>query len=310
MREEPGLDAGVGGRVSARSVPRAAYVVVHGLDEGLDALELHHPAQPVDEGDLDLDAVELEVVAVEDVGLHAAVPLAVEGRVGADARSRRGSVSPVSSRVSQPAYTPSAGARVDRRDRDVGRRVAQLAAALVALDDGAADGERSAQRLRRAGDVTGGQALADVGRAPHLRSAVERARPRSRSRAPPRPRRSVATSPAALAPKRKLAPTTTARGVQRVDEDPVDELLRRPGRDLAVEGDHQDRVDAGAPRAAGRASRSRSGSAGRARAAAPPSGAGRRSPPRPCRCRGARRWPAPRASTWGARGARRRSCRC
>ena len=107
VREEPGLAplrSGLrsAGSVSAEDLAGAVDVVVHRLDERVDALERHHPAQPFDERHLDLDAVELEVVAVQDVGLDPALALAVEGRVGADADRRR-VASPVSSRRSQPA---------------------------------------------------------------------------------------------------------------------------------------------------------------------------------------------------------------
>ena len=60
------------------------------------------------------------------------------------------------------------------RDRHVGRRVAELAAAPVAAHHDAAHGERSAERLGGTRDVAGGEAGADVGRRPHLRPAVER----------------------------------------------------------------------------------------------------------------------------------------
>ena len=58
-------------------------VGVHLGDQRLHAGVLHLAAQPRVEVDGDLDPVELEVVAVEDVGLDAALQ-PVEGRVGAD----------------------------------------------------------------------------------------------------------------------------------------------------------------------------------------------------------------------------------
>ena len=67
-----------------RTIRRARDVVVHLLDQLVDGVEAHHPPQPVHEGDLDLDAVELQVVTVEHVGLDPAVAFAVERRVGAD----------------------------------------------------------------------------------------------------------------------------------------------------------------------------------------------------------------------------------
>src|SRR3954453_6351945 len=66
-------------------LPGAPYVVPHGLDQRVEAVEAHHRADPLDEGDLDLDVVQLQVVTVEHVGLHAPLTLPVEGRVRADA---------------------------------------------------------------------------------------------------------------------------------------------------------------------------------------------------------------------------------
>ena len=94
-------------------------------------LERDHPAQPVDERHLDLDAVELEVVAVEDVGLDPALALAVEGRVGADADRGR----EASRRCRGGAASRRTRRRRERRQspgRHVGGREAELAAALVA----------------------------------------------------------------------------------------------------------------------------------------------------------------------------------
>src|SRR3546814_13966609 len=55
-------------------------VLGHRLDQLLDALEADHATKPLDEGHLELDAIELEVGAVQDVGLHAPLPLTVESR--------------------------------------------------------------------------------------------------------------------------------------------------------------------------------------------------------------------------------------
>src|SRR3546814_14832086 len=49
-------------------------VLGHRLDQLLDALEADHATKPLDEGHLDLDAIELEVGAVKDVGLPATLP--------------------------------------------------------------------------------------------------------------------------------------------------------------------------------------------------------------------------------------------
>ena len=112
----------------------------------------------------------------------------------------------------------------------VGGRVAELAAALVALDDLAAHGERAAERLGGALDVAGGQAVADVRRGPHLRAAVEGDALGGEVVVAARARRSVPTSPAAFAPNRKFAPDHDGpRRAARPTRTSLDEPLRGPG---------------------------------------------------------------------------------
>ena len=159
--------------VISQQLAGAVDVGRHLLDERLDRVEGDHPAQPLDEADLDLDAVQLQVGAVEHVALDPAVAHAVEGRVGADAD--RGRVDLAGVEPAQPAGVDAVGRRGGHRvGRHVGGREAQAAAALVALHDHAAHGVRPAERLGGAGDVAGGQAHPDVRRGPHLRAAVER----------------------------------------------------------------------------------------------------------------------------------------
>ena len=189
-----------------------------------------HAAQPLDERHLDLDAVELEVVAVQHVALHPALALAVERRVGADADRGR-----VASRRCRGAAATRRTRR--RRARGQPRRSARWRSGSPSSrprwsprTTTPADGERAAERLGGAGDVAGGQAGADVRRRPHLRAAVERRRPRRRSPCVAPASRSVATSPAARLPNRKLAPTTTAAACSALDEHPLDELLGASSR--------------------------------------------------------------------------------
>ena len=95
----------------------------------------------VDELDGDLLVVEVEVGAVEDVGLDG--PQACRRRSGwcrprwRPAGCARGRPRPWPRRVSHPAYTPSAGTRPSESGDEVGGRVAQLAPAVGAVDDGA-----------------------------------------------------------------------------------------------------------------------------------------------------------------------------
>ena len=119
---------------------------------------------------------------------------------------------------------------------------------------------------------------------------------------------SVATSPAALLPNRKLAPTTTDRGVHGVDQHPLGELLGRPRRPCRGRTAAPARGRRRPRRAARRGARSWSAGSARARGAAPPSGAGRTSPPPPA-ARARRRSRGPGPARAGARGGRRRSCR-
>ena len=236
-----------------------------------------HAADPRDERDLHLHAVQLEVVAVEHVGLDPALALAVERRVGADAdrggsgcvRRRPGGAA--SRRTPRRRGGPlPAWARWRSGSRARGR-------AGRPRRPSPSDGVRAAERLGRALDVTGGQAGADVGRGPDLRAAVERdalgvevvrSPARAASRRRRRPGRRTGSWPRPR-PRRRAAPSTSTRSTNS---------LRRPRRDLAGERDHEHVVHTGLREQRAPASRRRSASGARARAAAPPSGAGRRSP--------------------------------
>src|ERR1051325_4385457 len=73
---------------TVRDLPGSVHVPVHLLDQGLDRVELQGVAEPVDEVDAHVVAVEVEILAVQRVRLDRAY-LTVEGRVGADG-DRRG----------------------------------------------------------------------------------------------------------------------------------------------------------------------------------------------------------------------------
>ena len=55
---------------------------------------------------------------------------------------------------------------------------------------------------------------------------------------------SSVTSPRALWPKRKFSPTLTRSRAEPVEQDVVDELLRRLGGERSVERDHHELADA------------------------------------------------------------------
>ena len=115
------------------SVRAAVDVVLQLRDERLDAVELALAAQEVDEPHLGPLAVEV-AVEVEQVGLEQrVVGVLVERRPPAEVDRRTGARAP-SGRSYQPAYTPSAGRQIVVRHLDVGRREAEQAAALVAVD--------------------------------------------------------------------------------------------------------------------------------------------------------------------------------
>ncbi len=74
---------------------RAALLDVlgHGDEEVVDAVETQGRADVLDELHDDALVIEVEVVAVEDIGLDGATVLGVEGRVGPDGdRGRHGAV--------------------------------------------------------------------------------------------------------------------------------------------------------------------------------------------------------------------------
>ncbi len=203
-----------------------------------------HPAEAGDEGDLDELVVEVEALPVQDVGLDAPLPLAVERRVGADADRRRHRLAAWRLEAAQPAGVDPVRGRGHVPRRDVGRGVAELAAAQVTARDMTHDGERPAQGFGCALDVAGSETRADVRRGPDLGAAVERdALGREVAGRPRLPQGGdVARSPCTEA---EVGADDDVRGVQGVDEHAVDELLGRPGSDLARERDHEDVVHAG-----------------------------------------------------------------
>ena len=149
-------------------------------------------------------------------------------------------------RAAQPAGVHAVGGRGEHPGgRHVGGRVAELAAALVALDDLAAHGERVAEGLRGALDVTGGR---------QLRTYVEDQTCGPPSSAMPSAvkscvaaqlgqRRDVAGRPSRRSGSwRRRRPPAACSASTRTS---VDEPLRGPGRHLAGERHDEHGVDAG-----------------------------------------------------------------
>ena len=100
------------------------------------------------------------------------------------------------------------------------------------------------QGLGGAFDVTGCQAGAHVGRGPDLRTSVQG---QTLDVEVVGPTGSVEGRdvPGGLGPEPEVGAHHHHGGVQPVDQHPVDELLRAPGRDLPGERDHEHVVDAG-----------------------------------------------------------------
>ena len=134
--------------------------------------------------------------------------------------------------------TPRRRGGVHPGGRHVRGRVAELAAALVALDDLAAHREGTSQRLRGALDVTGREAVPDVRRRPDLRTAVERDPLGHEVVALPRLAQGADVAGGAVAEPEVGADHHRLR-VERVDQDLLDEPLGRPGRDVAGERHHE-----------------------------------------------------------------------
>src|SRR6476469_775483 len=131
-------------------------VAVHLLDQLLDLVVGTLAAQPLDEGDAQGLAVEILAV-VDQVGLAQDPAAALESRPDADVDSGRDA-------VGEGGVDPVAGDREAVVGDQVGGREAELAAPLVALDDGTLDHERGAEAVSGPDHVAGGDEGADPGR--------------------------------------------------------------------------------------------------------------------------------------------------
>ena len=135
-----------------------------------------------------------------------------------------------------------AGRDVARVGDEVRGRVAERAAALVAVDDLAAQLERLAEQPAGLLDVAGEHAgprmwLEETTSPSNSSSGWTRVSKRSSAREHLR----VAL---ALWPKRKFSPTDDVRGLEHLDEHVVDEVLGRARGERAVERDDHELLDA------------------------------------------------------------------
>ena len=321
MGDEPGLrgphsdapgrsDAGRERRRSSdQQLAGPGHVVVHGRDEGVDPVEADHPAQPLDERDLDLDAVELEVGRGPARRPRPGGPARRRRSGWCRPRSPRDSVSPVSQRAQPPGVHPvggGGGAAVGRARWRSGSRARGRACRPRRPCRGRRTAGPAPRRHRRRRRWPG-----RCGRTSTTRPAGRRrARcPRRRSRAAPPPRaawsrrrRPGCRSGSSRRPPRPRA-CRASTSTRWMNSSGVHDAISRSKGSTSTAS-----TPAGAA-AARRGPRCRSASAARGRGAAPPSGAGRRSPRPPRRRRARPRSPGPGVRRAGDRGGRRRSCR-
>ena len=215
-------------RPPAQRTPRIRARLVdvdrHALDQRVDGVEPRLPADALDEGHAHLRPVQVQVVAVEDVRLDASL-LAVELGVGAHRDGGRQVVAAVED--TEPARVDAVGRDGGlARPPEVGGRIAQLAPAMVTVDDDAVEAIGAPERGGRGSDVALHDERADRRRRPPL-GAVADERRGDRPEAVPVPLRheGVDGSRRTVAEAEVLAHDDLPH-VQPVDQHPVDELLR------------------------------------------------------------------------------------
>ena len=203
-------------------------------------------AEPGGEVDGGVDAVQVEVVAVERVRLHGAVTDAERG-VGADRDRGRpaGRLRAVQVQAGQPACVDAIGrSRGVRRGLQVGGREAQAAAAHVTAHHDALHPVRAAQRAGGGDHVAGGQLLPDVGRGDrHTVGHQQRHALGGEVVLLPQlgQQRHVADG---LVTEPEVLPHHHGGGVQPFGQDHADELVRAEPGEFKVEREHADGVGA------------------------------------------------------------------
>src|SRR4051812_40610688 len=150
---------------SGRDGPGLLDIAAHLLDEVVDAREAPLAAQPLEELDRELFAVQI-AVPVDQVGLDELMAAGLELRAHADVDRRGNAVGP------RGVDTVARDDEALRRD-EVRRREAELAAALVAVHHLAGHGERRAQQLAGVLDGPTEHQAADVARRDDLAVDLE-----------------------------------------------------------------------------------------------------------------------------------------
>src|SRR3954468_19573258 len=153
---------------SGRDGARGLDVAMHLLDEPLDRVEAPLAAQPGEERDPQLAVVEV-ALEVEEEGLDEHAAAGDEGRPHADAGRRR-PPAPLPLLLEGGPAGIHAVAGIDERvvGDEVGGRVAELAPALVAVDDASPQLERRAQEAGGLLELAGHHQPADVRRGDDL----------------------------------------------------------------------------------------------------------------------------------------------
>src|SRR3954469_2747646 len=205
----------------------------HLLDQIVDRREAPLAAQALDELDRELLAVEI-ALPVDEVGLDQLVAAGLELGPHADVDGRRHPVGPC-------RVHPVAGNHVALRRHEVGGWEAQLAPALVAVDDLAAHGERVAQQLARVFDRAAEHEPADVARRDDLTVDLEQRLDVDLEAPVGGQHLGVALRPVAEA---EVLPHRDALRPEPLDEHVVEEVLRAALAELAVERDDDDLLHA------------------------------------------------------------------
>ena len=289
-RRADGADGASSAASRRGDLARALHVAVHLLDQRAAASSKRRsPRRRARKSQAQLAAVEV-AVEVEDVGLDQLAAAGLEGRAHADADGRRASTRRAEARVDA---VPGAHERLV--GDEVGGREAELAPALVAVHDLAAQLEAA----RPAGGWPRPPRRRAPGRGCGWRRRSRR-RPRAAGARRCRKRASAAQQPRValrLVAEAEVLADRDRRGAERADEHVVDELARPSARRSRRRTGSRSAPRTPSEATARPCARASSAAAACAAARPPTPGADRTS----ARCRS-------RRSPRGGRGARRRRC--
>ena len=220
-------------RGRTQDLARLGAVLVHLDDQRRQRVEFELGPEPGDEGDVDTAAVEIAGI-VEDEGLELGGAV-VEGRPAAEAGD---AVMPGAVDLHADGIDAVAQAAVARQVH-VGGGIAELAAALLAMDDDAAHEPGPAEQRGGARDVATPERLAHQRRGDRLLPDGE-GRHHDHGHALGRAMglQHFGRTRPALAEMEVVA-ADEARGAEPAEQQVVDEIARVDGGDVAVEGQHE-----------------------------------------------------------------------